>query len=75
LNLLLITYEYPFGSGETFLESEVDFLAESFKKIWILPARSVWIGRQGMDKLGLKRTLPNNIHLIYPKFKKVTDTV
>lgn len=75
MDLLLITYEYPFGTGETFLESEVNFLAESFKKIWILPARSVWASRQRMDKIGLERELPNNFNLYYPKVRKVSDIV
>ena len=35
-NLFLITEDFPFGIGEAFLENEIDFLSESFKKIFII---------------------------------------
>lgn len=39
--LLLLTSEYPFGKGETFLESEVPFLEKRFDKIIIVAIDAV----------------------------------
>jgi glycosyltransferase involved in cell wall biosynthesis len=36
MNLFLITNEYPYGKGETFLENEVPILAQHFDKITII---------------------------------------
>ncbi|MBS1491822.1 MAG: glycosyltransferase [Bacteroidetes bacterium] len=35
-NLVLITHHFPFGSGETFLESEVPWLVQKFDKVIVL---------------------------------------
>ena len=35
-HLLLLTAEYPYGKGETFLENEVPILAQHFDKITII---------------------------------------
>ena len=35
--LIMITSNFPFGIGETYIESEIDFLKDSFDKIIILP--------------------------------------
>jgi len=32
---LLVTAEYPYGKGETFLESEIDYLANTFNEVFI----------------------------------------
>lgn len=34
-NLIFITDNYPFGKGETFIENEIEYLAKSFRKIYI----------------------------------------
>lgn len=38
--LILFTADFPFGSGETFLESEIGFLAESFDEVLIISSNS-----------------------------------
>lgn len=35
-HLILLTANYPYGKGETFLENEIDYLAKHFSKIFIL---------------------------------------
>ena len=35
-NLFLITEEYPFGIGESFIENEIKFLSKSFEKVIII---------------------------------------
>lgn len=35
-DLILITDHYPFGRGESFIESEISYLAESFRNIYIV---------------------------------------
>lgn len=35
-HLILLTANYPYGKGETFLENEIDYLAKHFSKIIIL---------------------------------------
>ncbi|HEX7050667.1 MAG TPA: glycosyltransferase [Longimicrobiales bacterium] len=39
-DLILFTRAFPFGNAESFLETEVDYLAEAFSHAWIVP-RSV----------------------------------
>ena len=36
-NLVVFSYHYPFGLGETFLSSELEFLSRDFHTIHILP--------------------------------------
>lgn len=40
-NLILITAAFPYGKGETFIESEIPFLAKRFDNIFILPRETV----------------------------------
>lgn len=62
--IVLITYEFPFGSSETFLESEIEVLAKAFPKVWIIPSRATWGGR-GFRLLGnVARRLPDNCTVI-----------
>ena len=35
-DLIFITDNYPFGQGETFIENEIEYLAENFKNIYIV---------------------------------------
>ena len=37
--LILFTSNFPFGSGETFLETELPYLARSFSKVFIIPTQ------------------------------------
>lgn len=50
-SLILFTAEYPFGSGETFLETEIKFLSEAFDKV-IIVSQS--------DRANHSRTVPAN---------------
>ena len=40
-SLALFTAGFPFGSGETFLETELPFLAETFDQLTLFPANAV----------------------------------
>jgi len=53
--LLLITAKFPFGSGETFLETEVHYLADAFERVQIVPIERV---------TGEPRMLPSNVSII-----------
>jgi len=35
-DLLLITYDFPYGSGETFLETEIEYTSRYFNKIYVI---------------------------------------
>ena len=35
-DLLLITYDFPYGNGETFLETEIEYASQYFNKIYII---------------------------------------
>lgn len=37
--LIFLTYQYPYLPGEYFIEEEIKYLAESFDRIFVLPAR------------------------------------
>jgi len=52
--LLLFTSSYPFGDGEEFLETEIQFLSREFKEVHIFP-----IGKDGAVK-----KLPANAKII-----------
>lgn len=57
--LIFLTGGYPFGNNETFIENEIEFLAESFHKIFILvPGK--------LNKTS-KRDTPKNTVIITPK--------
>jgi len=65
--LVLVTYEYPFGTSETFLETEIDYLSKGFKEVHVIPSRAAfnkkWI--QGSKKLN--RSIPENCTIILPQ--------
>jgi glycosyltransferase involved in cell wall biosynthesis len=44
--LALYTNSFPYGTAETFLETEISFLAEAFEKIYIIPRVAGGIARQ-----------------------------
>ena len=54
--LILFTNSFPFGSSESFLESEIPFLAESFKYISIIPLKGGSACRQ----------MPDNVDIVNP---------
>src|SRR5574343_70480 len=39
-NLILFTADFPFGSGETFLETEITFLSKGFDAVHIISANT-----------------------------------
>lgn len=57
-SLILLTNGFPYEKGEQFLETEIQYLAKQFEKIYIYPIS--WNGK--------KRDVPNNVEII--KFKK-----
>lgn len=54
-NLFLITYDYPYGTGEPFLEVEIKYLSESFDQIYILSTS---------QNITLTRNVPENVKVI-----------
>lgn len=54
--LILLTSEYPFGNGETFLENEIDYLSDTFDKVLIISASN--------DKSNPRQT-PANVEASY----------
>ena len=55
ITLCLFTSSFPFGNGETFLETEIKILSQRFEKIFIFPA----------IKSNSKRIIPKNSKVIY----------
>ena len=51
--LVLFTNTFPYGMGESFLETEIKYLAKEFDKIIIYPIK----------KDGEKRELPLNVEI------------
>lgn len=60
--LLLLTTNYPYGNGETFIESEIETLGESFDEVCIIPSRRIW----NLRDLGEARPLPANVRVLLP---------
>lgn len=58
--LVLITSEFPYGSGEPYLEAELPFLAERFKEVIIVPTNA---------KTSELRKVPENVS-VYPFHEK-----
>lgn len=55
--LILLTNYYPFGKGEEYLESEIIYLSQSFKKIFVIPVMY-------NKKMKQTRTVPQNVEII-----------
>lgn len=55
MNLLLITHDFPYGTAETFLETEIKYASETFEKVYVLSAS------QSED---LTRQLPENVEAV-----------
>jgi glycosyltransferase involved in cell wall biosynthesis len=53
--IFLYTKSYPYGTGETFIESELKLLAKHFDKIILLPLYS---------NNGVKRNVPKNVSVV-----------
>ncbi len=67
MKIVLFTSAFPYGSGEQFLETEINFLAEKFESIIIIPAS------YGNSKVA--REIPKNVNVKVPilinSFKRV----
>ena len=60
-DLIIFTNSFPFGDGETFLETEIKFLSLTFKTIHIFP---LFYGKSKQA-----RVLPSNITYSNPFIK------
>jgi glycosyltransferase involved in cell wall biosynthesis len=60
LNLILLTNTFPFGNGETFLETEIKYLCQGFEKVQILAVD---------PESDTMRSVPGNctVHALYTK--------
>ena len=56
-NLCFFTSSFPYGYGETFIESEINYLAQSFNKIYLFP----------LHKKDHLRNLPDNVEIVFLK--------
>ncbi|MEI7595848.1 MAG: glycosyltransferase [Bacteroidota bacterium] len=61
--LLFYTHLYPFGTGEAFVENEINYLSENFDEILILPLYD--------SPEMLKRQTPENVRIDISKNKKI----
>ncbi len=62
--LIFVTSNYPYGSGETFIENEIEYLSQSFDKIFIYSTEA-----HSSDK---KRCVPENVAVFAANPKQVT---
>lgn len=62
--LLFVTYEFPYGNSETFIESEIAYLAERFSTVWVFPSRAVWSKHWLNTVKGSARALPPGCKLV-----------
>lgn len=51
--LVLLTASWPYGRGETFLESEIPYLTNCFKKVYVLPMFADGLPRSFDDRITL----------------------
>lgn len=55
--LILLTNYYPFHKGEEYLESEIEYLSKSYKKIYI-------ISTMVSNEMQQTRTVPENVVIL-----------
>lgn len=58
-DLVLLTNGFPYGNGEQFLETEILYLSESFRHIWLYPVSCE----------GASRKVPANVSIVNFSFK------
>lgn len=61
----MFTLNYPFGSGEEFLDGELPFLVSEFDVVIVVPTRQLEGERQ-------TRTLPAGVHLVAPNTRTLS---
>ena len=66
MQLLLITYEFPYGRNETFLENEIAYLTEEFSTVWVLPSRAFWSREWFHKARSESRVLPSGCKVVLP---------
>lgn len=59
--LFFFTLAFPYGNGESFIENELPYLAESFSKIYIIP-----LYNYSKSDSSKKRTTPENCIVVNP---------
>lgn len=64
--ILLISYEYPYGRGETFLDGEIKYLSQAFDIVWVLPSRAIWSKIWLESACSEQRALPNGCFVTLP---------
>jgi colanic acid/amylovoran biosynthesis glycosyltransferase len=69
-NIILITNEFPFGKGESFLINELPYLSEFFESVFVIPFKM----RRGSLETGERMTLPSNFRVILPEKKYIIET-
>lgn len=57
--LLFLTDRFPFGRGEAFIENEIEYIADAFDKVYILPVGLTVNVKE-------KRNLPGNVEVLPP---------
>jgi glycosyltransferase involved in cell wall biosynthesis len=70
--VLFVTYEFPFGNGETFIESEIGPVSESFERCYIMPSRA-WFSPNWRDLTKTVRPLPKNCEIFLPDEKQTKN--
>lgn len=55
MNLLLVAHDFPFGTAETFLETEIQYASKAFKNVYVISAS---------QSNELTRRLPHNVHAV-----------
>jgi glycosyltransferase involved in cell wall biosynthesis len=64
--LVFVTYEYPYGLSETFIETEIKYLANAFDRVLIVPSRAFFSKKWPKNKIDHKRVVPENCEIILP---------
>lgn len=83
--LFFFTSSYPFGSGETFIENEIEYLAEAFDKVVIVSndirsektrdiPDNVVLKRKGYELLGINKVL-SIFQFFNPEFRKELQVI
>lgn len=66
-DLLIVTYQYPYGNGEEFIDSELNKIASLFDHVWIIPSRSYICSKwwNSVDK-SIYKDMPYNATVLTP---------
>ena len=63
MDLIFVTGSFPFGTGETFIENEIGYLAETFEHVYIYTCNPL-VGDEEKQ-----RTCPKNVEVFEPNNK------